>query len=85
MVKTFSNVGVMIPPPQLTKILTKTQKMSTKKAKKDRGLIVSHSSKSQKITDYVYILSNGQQLTFKNKEFPVKEPPIQNNGQLLIF
>ncbi|MEL1248435.1 MULTISPECIES: hypothetical protein [Flavobacterium] len=59
--------------------------MSTKKAKKDRGLIVSHSAKSQKITDYVYVLSNGQELTFKNKEFPVKEPRIENNGQLLIF
>ena len=59
--------------------------MSTKKAKKDRGLIVSHSAKSQKITDYVYVLSNGQELTFKNKEFPVKEPLLENNGQLLIF
>ena len=59
--------------------------MSTKKAKKDRGLIVSHSAKSQKITDYVYVLSNGQELIFKNKNFPVKEPLIENNGQLLIF
>jgi hypothetical protein len=59
--------------------------MSTKKAKKDRGLIVNHSAKSQKNTDYVYVLSNGQELIFKNKEFPVKEPLIENNGQLLIF
>jgi len=56
-------------------------KITTKKA----GLRVTHSAKSEKINDYVYVFSNGQEITFKSKVFPTEKPQQLNNGQLLIF
>jgi|688.fasta_scaffold1934282_1 hypothetical protein len=58
--------------------------MKTKKTN-SQGLKVTHSPKSQKITDYIYVLSNGDQLIFKDKNFPQKKSLIQPNGQLLMF
>ena len=76
----------MIVRPQLTKMLILTIKKMTKKTlKKDKGLIPSMVQKSDKDNDYVYILKNGSELRFKSDKFPVSEPLITNNGQLLIF
>ncbi|MGL2964657.1 hypothetical protein ACSVH2_12615 [Flavobacterium sp. RSB2_4_14] len=59
--------------------------LTTKNKPKKAGLRVTHSAKSEKVNEYVYVLSNGQELTFKDKEFPITKPLIQNDGQLLMF
>lgn len=51
------------------------------KQKRDRGLQVTHVQKSIKCKDYVYILSNGTELRFKNKNFPTQE----TNGQIKML
>lgn len=58
-----------------------TEKNKPKKA----GLRVTHSAKSEKVNDYLYVLSNGQEITFKSKIFPTERPQKLNNGRLLIF
>lgn len=58
-----------------------TEKNKPKKA----GLRVTHYAKSEKVNEYVYVLSNGQEITFKSKVFPTERPQELNNGQLLIF
>ena len=55
------------------------------KLPKNNGLRPSMTIKNVKLKDYVYVLSNGQELTFKDKEFPIKKPLIENNGQLIMF
>lgn len=41
--------------------------------------------KSIKVNEYIYVLSNGTELTFKDKNFPTARPLVTSNGQLLIF
>jgi hypothetical protein len=61
-------------------------KIPTEKNKsKKSGLRVTHSAKSVKVNEYIYVLSNGQEITFKSKVFPIERPQELNNGQLLIF
>lgn len=59
--------------------------MKAKTTPKKLGLRVTHSVKSEKLNDYIYVLLNGQEITFKSKLFPTERPHELNNGQLLIF
>jgi len=59
--------------------------LTEKKQPKKAGLRVTHSAKSEKVNDYVYVLSNGQELRFKDKEFPTIQPTTKSDGQLLMF
>ena len=59
--------------------------MTKKTVKKDKGLVPTMVQKSQKVNEYIYVLSNGSEISFKDKNFPIEAPKILNNGQLLIF
>ena len=56
---------------------------STKK--KDKGTQITHVQKSKKINLFIYKLSNGQELTFKDKNFPTQQNQSINKNQLSIF
>lgn len=59
--------------------------MTKKAQKKDKGLTPSMVVKSEKVNEYVYVLSNGQELTFKDKNFPSQKSLISPNGQIAMF
>lgn len=52
---------------------------------KQKGLRSTMVIKSEKVNEYVYVLSNGTELTFKDKEFPTLRTLVANNGQLIMF
>lgn len=52
--------------------------MTTKKVPQKRGLKPTMYFKSEKCNDYVYTLSNGSQISFKDKVFPSQQ--IQQNS-----
>lgn len=54
-------------------------------SQKKQGLKVTHAPKSEKVNEYIYVLKDGSELTFKSKEFPTKRPLQESNGQLLMF
>ena len=56
-----------------------------KTTKNKKGLTPTMVIKSTKVNEYVYVLKNGQELAFKDKNFPVLKPLIESNGQLLMF
>ena len=59
--------------------------MTKKVVKKRKGLTPSMVVKNEKVNEYIYVLSNGQELAFKDKIFPISKSLISPNGQITLF